>query len=89
MENNKQPLNEEKVFKKGMKLTVVGHIVDIGGNTIFADGQKVTIKEVLKNAGRWSNFFGIYYPEKITGFKLNCTYGIWSTKTFKETLNIK
>lgn len=84
----KQTIEEAK-FKKGMKLTIASDIIDIGGCLIFYKGQKVTIEETLKDERKWSRFFNVYFPEKITGFKLKEQSGIWSTKTFNETLYIK
>ncbi len=75
-------------IKKGIKLTVVGDIIDIGGYTIFTKGQRVKVKEVLKTPAKWSNAFNMYMPERIDGFKLVDHYGIWFVDTFEETKHL-
>lgn len=76
-------------IKVGMTLTVDGEIVDIGGWTIFEKDQKVKVKEVQKEGGKWSKAFGMWMPEKVTGVKLKGQYGIWFLNTFKETKHLK
>lgn len=76
-------------IKVGMELTIDGHIFDIGGNSIFNKDEKVKVRQVLKEAGKWSTFFNVWIPERITGIKLKGKYGIWFLNTFKETKHLK
>ncbi len=76
-------------IKVGMELTIDGHIIGIGGWSIFDKDQKVKVSKVLKEPGKWSNFFNMWIPERITGIKIKGKYGIWFLNTFKETKHLK
>lgn len=80
---------KQEDIKKGIQLTVDGEIFGIGGWIIFEKDQKVKVKEVLREPGKWSNFFNMWIPDKVTGVKIKGHYGIWFLNTFKETKHLK
>ncbi len=69
----------------GGELTIVHDIFGIGGNYIFRKGQKVTIRDIWKTDGKWSNLYNYWQPERINGVKLHEESGIWFLDTFEET----
>jgi len=88
---NQNIINEEKgndvnhVLSAGGSLTVDHDIINDAGELVLSEGQKVTIREVDITPSKWSNFFGMFMPEKINWVKLEGIYGIWLLSAFTET----
>jgi hypothetical protein len=52
-------------FIVGGSLTVDHDIINDAGELVLCKGQKVIIREVDITPSKWSNFFGMFMPEKI------------------------
>lgn len=76
------------ILKTGESLTIDHDIINFAGETILTKGQKVVISEVDITPSKWSNFFGMYVPERINWIKLEGIYGIWFLSTFTETKSL-
>jgi hypothetical protein len=72
-------------LKNGDFLTVDHDVINDAGEIVLIKGQKVTISEVDTTLSKWSNFFGMFMPEKINWIKLEEVYGMWFLSTFMET----
>jgi len=76
-----------KEIKVGDNLIIDKEIINLSGMVIFNKGQKVEVREVVKDEGFYSRWNGEWIPEKIIGVKLLGFYGIWFLSCFKEMIN--
>ena len=67
----------------GDKLTIKHDIIGISGSLLFAEGQEVTVREVVKSGGYYSKLCGYWIDERVHGVKLQGHYGIWFLTCFK------
>ena len=73
------------MIKIGDILTVDREIIGNDGKIIFEENQKVEVRDVWVENGRWSNLCpDIWIKEKINGIMLVNVYGIWFPTMFKE-----
>ena len=73
------------MIEMGDMLTVNHEIFRQSGEIVFEGGEKVMVRDVWVEEGRYSNLCpDIWIPEKLKGVMLVGYYGIWKPETFKE-----
>jgi len=73
----------------GNKLTIDHQIISESGLILFESGDIVTINDIWKSDGKWSNISNDWIPEVIRGVMLDEIGGIWFLSCFTETKNYK
>jgi len=78
----------ETTLRIGQYLTVDHDIIDISGQIIMEEGQKVVIRQINITPAKWSNVFSMFMPEKINSICLYQIYGCWLLSAFTETKSL-
>lgn len=78
------------IIEEGDTLTVNCDIIDIGGNLILGNGDKVVVRETVIEKGHYSRLCpDIWYNDRLVWVKLEGHYGLWQPDTFVELQNLK
>ncbi len=71
-------------------LTVDHEIINICGEILLAENQKVEVRDLFINDGHWSRLCpDIWIPPKLLGVIIVGEYGIFLPQVFKELKDLK
>lgn len=78
-----------KEIKVGGLLTIDGNMISSTGHHMYDKGDKVEVAQIIIQEGYWSNFFNVFYEDKLHVIVIKGQSCHWLPNAFVETKSTK